>query len=414
MVDLPSLPLNLAVALGIGLLIGAERERRKGEGSARAPAGIRTFSVVSLVGATSVMVGGTLLLAVAVTGVAALVVVAYFKSRDEDPGLTTEIALILTALLGGLSVQQPALAAGIAVALAVLLAARAPLHHFVRSVLTEGEIRDALIFAGATLVVLPLLPNEALGPYNALNPRSIWIVVILVMAISAAGYVAVRLFGARFGLPIAGFASGFISSTATIGAMGARVQKSPGIISAAVAGAALSTVATIIQLSLVLAATSMVTLRTLAVPLICAGIAAAAYGIGFTIRALHERESAAPQPGQAFSLPVALVFALTLAAILIASAALRETFGETGVILAAAAAGFVDTHSAAIAVASLVASGKMTAADALFPILAGLSTNTISKVAFAWSSGSRSFAVRLIPGLILVAVTAWAGALVFH
>jgi uncharacterized membrane protein (DUF4010 family) len=412
MVDLPSPPLNLAVALGIGLLIGAERERRKGEGSARAPAGIRTFSVVSLVGATSVMVGGTLLLAVAVTGVAALVVVAYFKSRDEDPGLTTEIALILTALLGGLSVQQPALAAGIAVALAVLLAARAPLHHFVRSVLTEGEIRDALIFAGATLVALPLLPNEALGPYNALNPRSIWIVVILVMAIGAAGYIAVRLLGARFGLPIAGFASGFISSTATIGAMGARVQKNPGIISAAVAGAALSTVATIIQLSLVLAATSMVTLRTLAVPLICAGIAAAAYGIGFTIRALHERESAAPQSGQAFSLPVALVFALTLAAILIASAALRETFGETGVTLAAAAAGFVDTHSAAIAVASLVASGKMTATDALFPVLAGLSTNTISKVVFAWSSASRSFAVRLIPGLILVAVTAWAGALV--
>jgi hypothetical protein len=80
--------------------------------------------------------------------------------------------------------------------------------------------------------------------------------------------------------------------------------------------------------------------------------------------------------------------------------------------LAAAAAGFVDTHSAAIAVASLVASGKMTATDALFPVLAGLSTNTISKVVFAWSSASRSFAVRLIPGLILVAVTAWAGALV--
>ena len=102
------------------------------------PAGIRTFSVVSLVGATSVMVGGTLVLAVTVAGVAALTTIAYIRSRDEDPGLTTEIALILTALLGGLSVQQPALATGIAVALAVLLAARAPLHHFIRSVLT-GE-----------------------------------------------------------------------------------------------------------------------------------------------------------------------------------------------------------------------------------------------------------------------------------
>ena len=258
-------------------------------------------------------------------------------------------------------------------------------------------------------MVLPLLPDQALGPYGALNPRSIWIVVILVMAISAAGYVLVRLLGARFGLPLAGFASGFISSAATIGAMGARARKSPDVISAAVAGAALSTVATIIQMCLVLAATSPATLRALSAPLICAGIAAAAYGAGFTVRALRERDVAEPQPGHAFSLPVALAFALTLSAVLIASAALREWFGETGVIVAAAAAGFVDTHSAAIAIASLVASGKMTAADAVFPILAAFSTNTISKIIFAWSSGSRSFALRLIPGLILVAGAAWAG-----
>jgi uncharacterized membrane protein (DUF4010 family) len=231
------------------------------------------------------------------------------------------------------------------------------------------------------------------------------------MAISAAGYVSVRMLGARFGLPIAGLASCFISSTATIGAMGTRARKSPGVITAAIAGAALSTVATVIELALVLAATSVSTLRTLAIPLICAGVAAAAYGAVFTVRALREKEAADPQPGQAFSLPVALVFALILSAMLIASAALREWFGETGVIVAAAAAGFVDTHSAAIAVASLVASGKMTPADAVFPILAGFSTNTISKIIFAWSSGSRAFAFRLIPGLVLVAVAAWAGAL---
>jgi uncharacterized membrane protein (DUF4010 family) len=413
MPDLAALLVNLAVALGIGLLIGTERERRKGGGPARSPAGIRTFSIASLAGATSVIVGGVLVLAVTITGVIALTVVAYFKSRGDDPGLTTEIALILTALLGGLSVQQPALAVGVAVALAALLAARTPLHHFVRSVLTEGEVRDALIFAGATLVVLPWLPNQALGPYDALNPRSIWIVVILVMAISAAGYIAVRMLGARFGLPITGFASGFISSTATIGAMGARVQKSPGLITAAVAGAALSTVATIIQMSLVLAATSMTTLRALSIALVCAGVAAAAYSAGFTVRTLRDKGTVDLQPGRAFSLPVAMVFALTLSAMLIVSAALREWFGETGVFAAAAAAGFADAHAAAVAVASLVASGKMTPADAVFPILAGLSTNTISKIVFAWTSGGRPFAIRLIPGLILVAVVAWAGALVY-
>ena len=411
MPDPLSLLLNFVTALGIGLLIGAERERRKGGGPSRAPAGIRTFAAASLAGAASVMVGGAVMLAVTVAGVAALTAIAYSRSRDDDPGLTTEIALILTALLGGLAMQQPALSAGVAVGVAALLAARTPMHHFVRSVLTENEVRDALIFAGATLVVLPLLPDQALGPYGALNPRSIWIVVILVMAISAAGYILVRMFGARFGLPIAGLAAGFISSTATIGAMGARVRKSPDVMSAAVAGAALSTVATIVQMCLVLAATSTATLRALSIPLLFAGIAAIAYGAGFTVRALRERDVPEPQPGQAFSLPVALVFALTLSAILLASAALREWFGETGVIVAAAVAGFVDTHSAAIAIASLVASGKMSAVDAVFPILAGLSTNTISKIIFAWSSGRRSFALRLIPGLILVAGAAWTGAL---
>ena len=403
--------LNLAVALGIGLLIGAERERRKGEGPSRSPAGIRTFTVTSLAGAVSIIVGGEVLLAVTTAGFTILTAVAYWRGHDEDPGLTTEIALILTVLLGGLSIQQPALAAGLAVTVAVLLAVRSWLHRFVRSVLTEDELNDALIFAGTTLVVLPLVPDRPMGPYGAINPHSIWILVILVMAISAAGYIAVRLLGAKFGLPIAGLASGFISSTATIGAMGARAAKTPDVLAAAVAGAVLSTIATIVQMALVLAATSMTTLRALSVPLICAGLAAVVYGAVFTVRALQRKTQSEAQSGRAFSLSTALVFALTLSSILVASAALREWFGETGVIVAAALAGFVDTHSAAISVASLVASGKMNAADAVFPILAGLSTNTISKMLLAGTSGGRSFALRVIPGLIVVALAAWAGTL---
>jgi uncharacterized membrane protein (DUF4010 family) len=248
--------LNLVVALGIGLLIGAERERRKGEGPARSPAGIRTFAVASLAGAVSFMVGSGISLAVVASGVIALVAIAYWRGHNDDPGLTTEIALVLTVLLGGLSAQQPALAGAIAVIVAALLAWRTRLHRFVRSVLTERELNDILIFAGATFVVLPLVPNRPMGPYGALNPHSIWILVVLVMAISGAGYVAVRLLGTRFGLPIAGLASGFVSSTATIAAMGARARTSPEITAAAVAGAVLSTVATIAQLAVVLGATS--------------------------------------------------------------------------------------------------------------------------------------------------------------
>lgn len=403
--------LNLAVALGIGLLIGAERERRKGSGPSRSPAGIRTFAVSSLAGAISFAAGGQMLLSIATAGVIVLSAVAYWRGREQDPGLTTEIALTVTALLGGLSMQRPALAGGLGVVVAVVLAAKSRLHRFVGAILTEDELHDALIFAGATLVVLPLLPNRPMGPYGALNPHSIWVIVVLIMAISATGYIAVRLLGTRFGLPIAGLASGFISSTATIAAMGARAAKTNAVLASAVAGAVLSTIATIVQMALVLAATSMTTLIALVAPLICAGLGATIYGAAFTVLAMQRRSEDAAQSSHAFSLSTAFIFAATLSIILVACAALQDAFGENGVILAAAIAGFADTHSAAISVASLVASGKLTPPEAVLPILAGLSTNTVSKVILAVSSGGLSFAVRVIPGLILVACAAWAGAL---
>ena len=163
-------------------------------------------------------------------------------------------------------------------------------------------------------------------------------------------------------------------------------------------------------MALVLAATSMATLLSLAVPLVCAGLAATFYGAAFTAVALRQRAEAEVQRGRAFSLSTAFMFAVTLSIILVACAALRDAFGENGVILAAAIAGFADTHSAAISVASLVASGKLTPSDAVLPILAGLSTNTVSKLVLAVSSGGLSFALRVIPGLIMVAFAAWAGA----
>ena len=244
------------MALGIGLLIGVERERRKGEGPTRSPAGIRTFAAASLVGAISFVAGGQVLFAISTVGVIVLAAIAYSRGHEADPGLTTEIALIGTTLLGGLSMQTPVLAAGLGVIVAILLAARTPLHRFARSLLTEDELKDGLLLAGATLVVLPLLPNRQMGPFGALNPQSIWMLVILVMVIGAVGHVAVRTLGVRYGLPLSGLAAGFISSTATIAAMGARSAKTPGLLASTVSAAVLSNLATVVQLALVLAATS--------------------------------------------------------------------------------------------------------------------------------------------------------------
>jgi uncharacterized membrane protein (DUF4010 family) len=164
MLNLDPVILSLAVALGIGLLIGTERERRKGEGLDRSRAGLRTFALVSVTAAISFIVGGLPLLAVTIGGIFALTELAYWRGHDDDPGITSEIALSTTMLLGGLAMTRPGLAAGIAVAVTILLSARSALHRFVRSGLSEVELRDALIFAAATLIVLPLLPDQAMGP----------------------------------------------------------------------------------------------------------------------------------------------------------------------------------------------------------------------------------------------------------
>jgi uncharacterized membrane protein (DUF4010 family) len=282
----------------------------------------------------------------------------------------------------------------------------------VLAVLTDQEIRSLLIFAGATLVVLPLLPDRAIGPYGALNLHTIWIVVILVMAVSALGYIAVRLVGARFGLPLAGLAAGFISSIATIVAMGARARKDPELLKPAVAGAVLSSIATTVLLAILIAATSMETLKVFYLPLVFSGAAAFLYGGVFTLWALRHTAEDHEAPGSAFSVRTALTFAAILAVVLLVAAAAQDWFGEAGVLVAAASAGFADTHSAAVSVAALVEEKRIAAPLSVIPILAAITTNTISKMIFAVTAGGRAFALYVIPGLILLVVAAWAGAFI--
>ncbi len=404
--------MRLTVALGIGLLIGIERERRKGEGPARGVAGIRSFAVASLLGAVSMMLGETLLLAVAAAGVAALAAIGYARTLKQDPGLTTEIALLLTLLLGALAMREPPLAAGLAVGVAILLAARDHIHHFVRRVLTTRELNDALVLSAATLIVLPLVPDRHIGPYDAINPRSAWTIVVLMLAIGAAGHVALRTLGPRFGLAAAGLASGFVSSTATIGSMGSRVRRDPALLVPAAAGAVLSTVATILQMAAILAAASLDTLRALALPLLCAGAAAVAYGALFTLLTANHDAPENADHGRAFSPGTALLFALAISGVTLLSAALVDRLGTAGLIAAAALTGLADAHATTASAGSLVSSETVTAAQAALPVLIGLSSNTVSKIVVAFASGGTRFAMQVVPGLLLTVAAAWLGWLV--
>ncbi|GGF43375.1 hypothetical protein GCM10011611_57280 [Aliidongia dinghuensis] len=399
--------LNFAAALALGLLIGLERERSKGEGPTRNPAGIRTFALAALVGAVATHLGGVWFLAIVTGAVTLLATVSYIHTRDGDPGITTEIALLGTPLLGALAMSELATAAALGVVFAVVLAAKEPVHRFVTGVLTNAEVTDGLVLAIASLVIWPQLPDRYMGPWQALNPHSIWLLVILVLAIGAGGHIAGRALGSRLGLPLSGLASGFVSSTATIGSMGSRASQVPTVMAGAVAGAALSTVATYVQMALVLLATNRATFGAMVPTLVAGGGVAAIYGLVFTGRALKADNGLDLEPKRAISLKGALALAATMAVMLIVAAAMKEFLGETGIIVGAALAGFVDTHSAAISVASLVASDRLSPDDALVPILMAMTTNTVSKAAMAIGAGSRGFAVRIIPGLVLAMGATW-------
>lgn len=400
--------INYLTALGIGLLLGLERERSKKGG----PAGLRTFALASVLGAVAMDLGGVGLLSAAIVTIAVLLGIAYWRTRSSDPGLTTEVALLLVPLLGALALGRPLLAGGIGVIAATLLAAKPGLHRFVRGTLTDAEVSDGLLLAVALVVIWPLLPDRTLGPFNALNPHTLWLVVILVLAIGGAGHVATRVLGKRYGLPVSGLASGFVSSVATTGAMGTKAKADPSTLTAAVAGGTLSSVATFVQMVIVLAAVSSDTLRAMAPMLAAGGLVIAAYGAVYMWQAARSAPDAAMADERAFSLGAALLLALSMAGILLLTAAVQPYFGGAGVALGAALGGIVDTHAAAMSVAALVAAGKLTSTAAVLPILCAMSVNAVMKVAMATAAGTAAYVVRVGAGIALSMAAAWAAALI--
>ncbi len=401
--------LALTVALGCGLLLGVERERRMSEESNRAPAGVRTFALVGLAGGLSWRLGGTTTAAVALGFVALAAVVGYVRSKETDPGLTTEVALVVDFLLGALAQRETGLAAGVAVGTAIVLAGREQIHTVVRQTLSERELHDGLLFAACALIVLPLLPDRGLGPHGSLNPSIIWRLVVIVMAIQAAGYVALRALGPRYGLLVTGLLGGFVSSTATIGIMGARAVREPSLRRGATAAAVVSSVATVILLAIVVGAASLETLRELALPLTFAGLAAVGYALLFALRATRAEKQEEFDRGRAFNLRVAIVLALTVALVLLVSSVLNAALGRAGLVLGTATAGLADSQSAAISAATLSHAGQISASGAALAVLAALSANTLSKAVIAAMLGKRRFAADVWPGLALILGGAWGG-----
>lgn len=402
---------NAAAALGVGLLAGLERERRKGEGARRNFAGLRTFAVTSLLGYLTVQVGGFLLLGFMVLALGALVTAAHIKRLDKDPGITTEVALFTVLVLGALCVSAPALATAIGVVMVGLLASREALHHFARSQLTAAELRDGLVLLIAALVILPLVPDRFVGPYNAINLRTICSLTVMLMAVGALGHVAVRTLGARYGYAVSAIASGFASATATIAAMGGIAAKQPGSLKVLSAAAVLSNLATLVQVALILGAVEPALLRWMWGPVLC----------GLSMTLLYASLLMFPRPkgqvdepikvGGAFSLRLALVVTLAMTGITLLSSMMLDSFGQTGVIVTAIFSGLADAHASTASIASLAKAGMLPLDGGAVPVLLALNTNSLSKCVVAWLSGGRSFAGYVIPGQVLVTLAWWGGLL---
>jgi len=401
--------IRLGAALAVGLLIGIERERSKGQGPRRAAAGVRTFTLIALAGAISLELGGlpAFLVVAAVIGVFAAI--SYVRTFRHDAGLTTEVAMVVTVLLGGLALSEPQVAGALAVVVTIILASRTKVHDWINNVLTDEEVRDGLVLAAAALVILPLLPEQPVDPWGVVDLRKLWTLAVLVMAINGLGYIAVRALGAKIGLALAGLFSGFVSSTATIGAMGSRAKARPELRGGAVAGAAASSVATVVQLTIVVGLVSMPTLAMLVPSLVLSGLAAIAYAGLFTLRSVRETTQADITPGRPFSPKTALLFVLVVGAALAISTALTNWLGGNGLLIATGVAGLGDSHAAAISAASLAAGGKAEVPMAAIAVLVGFSTNAISKTVVAFSLGDRRFAFQLLPGIVLMVLAAWAG-----
>lgn len=402
--------LGLVSALGGGLLIGLERERRKGSGPDREPAGIRSFTLASLAGAFAQVIGEPLLVACGALAVLALAAVAYWRSqvvqRSPDPGMTTELALFVTYLVGVVSMQLPLVGGGAAVVIAVLLAAQARLHRFATRVLTEAELHDALLLAALVLVVLPLLPATPVAWLGGLQPRTLGLLATLILVLQAAGHVALRFFGAAVGMALSGLLSGFVSSTATIASMGTRVRAEPALARACEAGAVLSTAATWVLGLVILTATSPPLAAMLVLP---AAAAIAVAGAGGLWRARGARGTA-PESSKAGPLRPreALLVAVLLAGASLGVGWAQRHFGDAGVLAGAALTAVADAHAACAALGALAGEGRLELQAAAYGVLVAITTNSVTRSITAFVAGGPTFGVTIAGSLAASTAVAWA------
>jgi uncharacterized membrane protein (DUF4010 family) len=402
---------GLALALALGLLVGLERgwAQRQGETGTRF-AGIRTFGLLGLTGG----VAGTLsdgsgpIATIMLAAAAVLIVIGYFRTslRGDSISGTASVAGLLTLACGLLAATgRPLIATAIAVSMVLLLALRRQLHRFVGR-LNEAEVAATARFALIAVVILPLLPDHAYGPYQAWNPRGLWLVVVMVSGFSFLGYIAAQLLGPARGTIATAAAGSMVSSTAVTAALAHRL-KEPGesdvILHAAIAVASATMFLRVIVLTAWLAPFALPAFAPLAI----SGLVTSLIGAGWFIR--HARRA---HPGATATLavknpfdisPALLLMALVMAMTLIARWVLLR-YGNAGVAVVLALSGSVDVDSAIITMGNLPG-GTLSPHTAGLVLVPPVVLNTLFKAGAACSiAGWR----RAWPAALVLAASALA------
>ena len=405
------MPTNLQIAyygamtLLMGLLIGLEREHSQKPDESLF-AGVRTFPLITLVGFLSGLVaraGSGWVLPVALAGVCAISVAAYVvTARGPHRGATTEFVAILAFVLGALTALDYLIpAATFAVVSTLILSMKAPLHQLAEKI-QKDELFAILKFGIVTVIVLPLLPNRAFGPFEILNPRLIWWLVVLISAISMIGYVLMRFWGARQGIAVTGFLGGLASSTATTFGLSRKARDAEASTARYFAlGIVIASTIMFVRVLILAAVINPALGRSLALPIAFPTV----LGVAVALVLWRKKEGQAEaklEVKNPMELGQALQFGLLFAVVLFVSRAAHHYFGSAGVYVASALAGMTDVDAITVSAARLAMDHVLSNNTANASILLASAMNTVVKGGSAQVIGGRP--LRPIIGPIFLAL----------
>lgn len=392
---------QLGISLALGLLIGLQRQH-----AASPLAGLRTFPLVALLGTLSAFIDGGLgaggwVVAAALAALAAVIVVAKTAELRQDPtdlGLTTAAALLLTFALGAyLSFGDYVVAVAVGGGIAVLLQFKPELHGLVAR-LGDEDLRAIMTFVLITCIVLPLVPNRAYGPFDVLNPFQIWLMVVLIVGIGLAGFIAYRFFGERAGLLLGGVLGGAISSTATTASYSRRAAASPETVPVALVVIVIASTVVYLRVLAEIAVVAPGHFWRLAAPVAIVSVSSTLAAVTVWLR-VRERAEQMPRQGNPAELRPALVFAGLYAAVLLALAATKRYAGDAGLYAVAFLSGLTDMDAITISTARLVAQAEpasgLAAQDGWRLIVVASMANLFFKASIAGCVGGRRLLGRL-------------------